>query len=218
MHAKSDLDGDGNQPTYRDHRATILCVVVALIVSLSPLQAQTPPAQDYVPLSVGGKATVFGKRIIAPSSLAKSAFMAGVNQYRNSPEEWGQGLAGYGRRYGHKLATRGIENGIGFLVAAPLHEDPRYFRSEAAGLLPRVRHALVYTVITRNDSGDREFSVWRFAGNYGSQFVSNAWRPERDTQVSETLLRGTVSIGYDAASNLFKEFWPDIRKHVFRRH
>jgi hypothetical protein len=81
-----------------------------------------------------------------------------------------------------------------------------------------VRHALAHTVITRNDSGGREFAVWRFAGNYGAQFVSNAWRPERYTGVSDTLGRGTVSIGYDAASNLFKEFWPDIRKHVLRRH
>src|SRR4030095_12761163 len=112
----------------------IVCAVFALILFVAPVRAQTPPDPAYAPLSVGGKAVVFGKRIIAPSALAKSAFMAGVNQYQNSPEEWGQGLGGYGRRYAHKLATRGFENGIGFLVAAPLHEDPRYFSSETTGL------------------------------------------------------------------------------------
>jgi hypothetical protein len=167
---------------------------------------------------VSEKATVFGKRIVGPSALAKSALTAGVNQYRDTPEEWGQGLAGYGRRYAHKLATRGVENGIGFLVAAPLHQDPRYFHSADTGLWPRVGHALASTIITRNDNGYRQVAVWRFAGNYGSQFVSNTWRPERQTNVSDTLVRGTVSIGYDAVSNMFKEFWPDIRKHVFRRH
>jgi hypothetical protein len=208
--------------TAKNHRyipsKAIVCAVFALMLSASPIQAQTPPIPDYVPLSVGEKAVVFGKRIIAPQSFAKSAVTAGINQYQNSPEEWGQGLAGYGRRYGHKLTTRGIESGIGLLAAASLHEDPRYFSSEEAGLWPRVRHALAHTVMTRNDSGGKEVSVWRFAGNYGSQFISNAWRPERETQVSETLLRGTISVGFDAASNLFKEFWPDIRKHVFRRH
>jgi len=167
---------------------------------------------------VSEKATVFGKRMVGPSALAKSAFTAGVNQYRDTPEEWGQGLAGYGRRYAHKLGTRGAENAIGFLVAAPLHQDPRYFHSEDTGLWPRVGHAVASSIITRNDNGDRQFAVWRFAGNYGSQFVSNTWRPERQTNVSDTLVRGTVSIGYDAVANLFKEFWPDIRKHVLQRH
>ena len=215
MQTKSCLDGYGARPY---HRASVLCSILALMLAVSPLQAQTATPPNYVPLSAGEKAAVFGKRIVAPSSLAKSAFMAGVNQYQDSPEEWGQGLAGFGRRYGHKLATRGIENGIGLLVAVPLHEDPRYVHAEDAGLWPRVRHALAYTALTRNDKGEREIAVWRFAGNYGSQFISNAWRPERQTQVSETLLRGTVSIGYDAASNLLKEFWPDIRRRLQRKH
>jgi hypothetical protein len=217
MHSRSNSQRSVDRHKHRRCGPIVLCAVIAFMLSLTPLWAQTPPAQNYVPLSVGEKAAVFGKRIIAPTSLAKSAVTAGINQYQDSPEEWGQGLAGYGRRYGHKLVTRGFENGIGLLVAVPLHQDPRYFPSEDVGAWPRLRHALAHTVITRNDRGDPEFSVWRFAGNYGSQFVSNAWRPERETQVSDTLRRGTVSIGYDAASNLLKEFWPEIRRHVFRR-
>src|SRR5262245_5092083 len=85
----------------------ITCAAFVLILAVSAVHAQTPPTPDYEPLSASEKAAVFGKRIIAPSSLAKSAVMAGINQYRDSPEEWGQGVAGYARRYGHKLATRG---------------------------------------------------------------------------------------------------------------
>jgi hypothetical protein len=185
-----------------------------MILSRGTLQAQieSPPAATETPLTTGKKAAVFGERTIAPSAFAKSAFTAGIAQWRNSPEEWEQGMAGYGRRFGHKIANRGIENAIGFLVAAPLHEDPRYFHAGNGGMWRRIGHALEYTLLTRNDEGHMEVSIWRLAGNYGAQFVSNAWRPERYSNVSDTLMRGTLSIGFDAATNVFKEFWPDIRR------
>ena len=195
----------------------LLIAGMSLLLGVSA-PAQTPLATDpYEPLQPSGKARVFGSRIISPASLGKSAFMAGINQIQDSPEEWGQGMAGYGRRYGHKIVTRGIENGIGFLASVTLGQDPRYFRSSESGFWHRSRHALLYTAMTRTDDGGRTPAFWRFAGNFGTQFVSNAWRPERHTQFSDTMVRGTVSIGYDAASNLVKEFWPDIRRKIFRR-
>ena len=179
--------------------------------------AQTPVANaPYEPLSVGAKGRVFGSRIVSPVSIGKSAFTAGLNQLQDKPEEWGQGMAGYGRRFAHKMGTRAAENGIGFLAAASLKQDPRFFRSDESGFWRRSRYALVNTVLTRTDDGGRAPAYWRFAGNYGSEFVSNAWRPDRQTNFSDTMIRSTVSVGYDAASNLIKEFWPDIRK-IFKR-
>jgi hypothetical protein len=202
------------------HLMVCAFLLIFTVAALHPAvsNGQTPLATDpYSPLLVADKAKVFGHRIVAPTSLAKSAVTAGINQWQNSPAEWGQGLAGYGRRYGHKVGTRAIENGIGFVTAAAMHEDPRYFRSAEGSFWGRVQYALKNTVMTRKDSGQQTIAVWRISGNYGAQFVSNAWRPDRYTQVSDTLGRGTVSIGYDAASNLLKEFWPDIRKRIFRR-
>jgi hypothetical protein len=188
-------------------------------VALHPamVAGQTPTASDpYVPLSVGEKAKVFGSRVIVPSAFAKSAFSAGIAQWRDSPHEWGQGMAGYGRRYGSRVGTRALENGIGFLTAAAVHEDPRYFFSGETGFWRRVHYAVETAVVTRTDSGNRTIALWRLSGNYGAQFVSNTWRPDRETHVSDTLIRGTISVGYDAASNVFKEFWPDIRRKVLR--
>ena len=196
-----------------------LGLVVLLSLLVAPmLHAQTPlTPKAYVPLSTGEKASVFGHRMIAPSAFAKTAFTAGIDQAKDSPEEWGQGMAGYGRRFAHKYTNRGMENAFGFLVAAPLHQDPRYFRAEESGLVHRVLHAARSSFITRTDSGGESLAAWRLAGNFGAQVVSNAWRPERQRTISDTLHRGTVSIGYDVISNLLKEFWPDIRQKVLRR-
>lgn len=171
----------------------------------------------YSPLGVKQKFYLFNYRTIQPSSFGKSAFTAGVAHLQDSPEEWGQGWDGFGRRYGHRLVNRGVENMIGFGVAAALRQDGRFFRRGEGGVGGRLWHAVAHTFVTRTDSGGRTFAVWRFAGNYGAQFVSNAWRPERQTDFGDTMLRGTISISYDAAANVFKEFWPDIRRRVFKR-
>jgi len=197
---------------------TFFVLSLAIAVYPATLNGQTPLATDpQVALSVKEKATFFGYRTIAPSSFAKTAFTSAIDQWRDSPPEWGQGMAGYARRYGDKTGTRAAENGIGLVAAAALHQDPRYFRSGETGFWRRTQYAVKATVLTRNDSGERSIAIWKFSANYGAQFVSNAWRPDRVTPVPDTLARGTVSMGYDAASNLFKEFWPDIRQRVFRR-
>lgn len=171
----------------------------------------------YSPLGLKEKFYLFNYRTIEPTSFGKSAFTAGIAHLQNSPEEWGQGWDALGHRYGHRLLNRGVENMIGFGVAAALHQDGRFYRRGEGAIGGRLGHALKQCFITRTDSGGRSFSVWRFAGNYGSQFVSNTWRPERQRGVGTTMLRGTISIGFDAGSNTFKEFWPDIRRRIFKR-
>jgi hypothetical protein len=183
---------------------------------LSSLQAQDP-SDSYVPLDTSEKAKVFGSRIISPHGFAASAFRAGWNHWENSPEEWEQGMEGYSRRLGHKMASKTAKNLIGFAAATVFREDPRYFPAEGSGFWKRSGHAIADVFTTRKDSGKRSISIWRFAGIYGSQFVSNTWRPAPDSQASDALVRGTISIGFDTAQTVFKEFWPDIRRTLFRR-
>ena len=171
----------------------------------------------YVPLTLKEKTYVFGWRTIVPSGFGKSILTAAIAHWQDSPEEWGQGMAGFGRRYGHRLLNRAAENAIGLGVTAALRQDPRYFRNPEASGGRRVLHALTQVVVTRTDGGGKTFAAWRFAGNYGGQFVSNTWRPERQRGFGDTMVRGSFSLGLDAASNVFKEFWPDIRRRVFKR-
>jgi len=171
----------------------------------------------YAPLTLKSKALLFGVRAVAPSAWIKSGLAAGFAQWRDSPEEWDQGAKGYGYRFGHRMANRGVESAIGFGVAAALRQDGRYFRNPEARVGRRMLHAVSQTFVTRTDSGGKTFSAWRFAGNYGAQFISNTWRPESDRDVGDTMLRGTISISYDAASNIFKEFWPDIKRKIFKK-
>ena len=171
----------------------------------------------YSPLGLKEKFYLFNYRTIEPSGFGKSAFAAGIAQLTDTPEEWGQGAAGYGRRFGHRMASKGVENMIGFGMAALLHEDGRYFRRGEGGIFERLGHSVAQTFVTRTDGGGRRVSIWRLTGNYGSEFVSNAWRPEGQKGPGDTMLRGTISLGYDVCANVFKEFWPDVKRRVFKR-
>ena len=77
-----------------------------------------------------------------PSGFGKSIVTAALAHWSDSPEEWGQGMAGFGRRYGHRILNRAVENAIGLGVTAALRQDPRYFRNPEASGGRRVLHAL----------------------------------------------------------------------------
>jgi len=198
-----------------------LAVTAAAIAAGAPAQNHWKVSPNveapYEPLGANEKAYLFGYRNVEATAWVKSAVTAGIAQWTDTPTEWGQGMEGYGKRYGHRVANRAVETAIGLGVALALREDARYFRRPTGTVKQRIVNAISQTVVTRTDGGAKTFPAWRLAGDYGGQFVTNLWRPDRETGAGDTMLRGTISLGYDAASNVFKEFWPDIRRKVFRR-
>jgi len=152
-----------------------------------------------------------------PAGLTSSVVYAGYLQEIDSPREWGQGGAGYGKRLGSTLAYSGVRNALGFGLDSALHEDPRYNRAGGTGWLRRTRHAIRGTILTRTDSGGETFAVWRFGSAYSAAFLSNQWRPDRVNTVSLSLSQGSTQIGFDLLANLGSEFWPDIRSRILRR-
>jgi hypothetical protein len=165
--------------------------------------------QSLEPLSVPAKLEYHAKSAFGPMSIVGDAAYAGILQAADAPLEWKQGAEAYGKRLGTMVAWSGIRNGLAFGLDATLHEDPRYYRSTDTGFWRRSGHALRGTMLTRTDSGGETLSVWRIGSAYGSAFLSNMWYPDR--------LQGSVTLGFDLALNLTKEFWPDIRTKVLRR-
>jgi hypothetical protein len=152
-----------------------------------------------------------------PEGLTSSIVYAGYLQEIDSPREWGQGGAGYGRRLGSTLAYSGVRNALGFGLDSALHQNPRYYRAGGTGLWRRTGHAIRGTILTRTDSGGETFATWRFGSAYSAAFLSNQWRPDRVNTASLSLSQGSTQIGFDLLANLGSEFWPDIRSRIFRR-
>ena len=192
-------------------------VRVALILAVSAAMPFTGFGQTPDPLSVTAKLEYHAKSAFGPMSIVGDAAYAGILQAADAPLEWKQGAEAYGKRLGTMVAWSGIRNGLAFGLDATMHQDPRYYRSTDTGFWRRSGHALRGTMLTRTDSGGETLSTWRIGSAYGSAFLSNMWYPDRLNNARLGFIQGSVTLGFDLALNLTKEFWPDIRTKVLRR-
>jgi hypothetical protein len=172
-------------------------------------------SQEPEPIGVRSKLSFHLTSAYGPTGIAESAVWAGYRQEIDSPREWGQGGAAYGKRFGSTLAYSGVRNLIGFGLDSSLHQDPRYYRSTDAGFWRRSKHAIRATILTRKDSGGETFAMWRFGSAYSAAFISNEWHPDRVNTVGLSLKQGSAQIGFDLLANVGSEFWPDVKRKIF---
>jgi len=174
-------------------------------------------AQALLPMDATDKLNFHLQKSVGPLAILGDAAYAGILQEADTPTEWGQGGRGYGKRLASTAACSGMHSAMAFGLDAALHEDPRYFRSAGGGFWRRTGHAFRGTILTRTDHGTETISVWRFGSAYGAAYLSNQWYPGRLNTVALGFAEGSLQIGFDLASNLASEFWPDIKRMVFRR-
>jgi hypothetical protein len=144
--------------------------------------------------------------------------VAGIRQAENSYPAFGQGAAGYGKRYGAAFADQAIGNiMVGAVFPSALKIDPRYFRMGKGGFRRRFFYAADRIFIARKDSGGHVFNVPEFLGNATAIGISNAYYPAQNRSVSSNLSGWGLQMAIDAFGNELKEFWPDIQKRYLKR-
>ena len=193
----------------RARRLLLTSVLGLLFVGLASAQ---PPEPD----TWQSKLSFHASAAYSPGSLVAAAAYTGFLQGIDFPTEWGQGASGYGKRLASELAYAGVRNTMGFALDTTLHEDPRYYRSNDTGFWRRTKHAFRGTILTHTDAGGETFAWWRFGSAYGATYVSNQWYPDRVNTVALDLSQGSTQIGFDFLANFGAEFWPDVKKKVFR--
>ena len=154
------------------------------------------------------------KTTAGPQTLLFSAASAGIGQARNAPSAWQQGMEGYGRRFGSSMAQRTVSGAIRLTAEMLLGEDSRYLPSKKPGIWPRVGDVLLHSIVVHTQSGKRGPPIGVLAGTFGGGLVSRSWHPAGHDRIRNGLLSGTYAFGYHVGANAFREFWPDIRKHL----
>src|SRR5262249_14300354 len=132
---------------------------------------------------------------------------------------YGQGAAGYGKRYGAAFADT-TSSGLfaNFLYPVILKEDPRYFRLGEGSGGHRFFYSLSRVLVCRTDSGHASFNFSNVLGAFSSGGLSNAYYPDEDRGAALTVSRSAIALAYGGAGNLFNEFWPDIHRKLFEKH
>jgi hypothetical protein len=139
--------------------------------------------------------------------------LAGISQAQNSEPGYGQGAAGYWKRYGATFADNADETfWTTAILPSLLHQDPRYYRLGKGGFLHRFGYAVSRQFITRSDLKHGQFNFSEIAGSAISAGISNAYHPAGDRTFANTMSVWWTQLGWDTVVGIAKEFWPDIRR------
>jgi hypothetical protein len=156
--------------------------------------------------------------VVDYSSFTWAGMLAGQAMILNSDPELGHGIAAYGRYY-WRTFTDGV-SGTFFteaIVPAMTHEDPRYYTMGHGGFFRRTGYAISRAFVTKTDSGGTSFNWSEVAGNGLEAALSNAYYPPQERGLSQTARNWGTQMESAVLNHVFQEFWPDIRKAIFRR-
>jgi hypothetical protein len=172
--------------------------------------------QPFDPLTRGAKLRYQLYQTFGPTALGRTTIIAAIDQWTNTPEEWGQGWDAYGRRFGSHTAVTLARRAIQFGVGTMRREDPRFFRSGESTVGRRIRNQLIQTVWVRSDSGGTTLAAGRILGVIAGTQVSRIWIPQSEEGFSYNLGRAGLVLATDIGTRVLREFWPDIRQRLRR--
>jgi hypothetical protein len=174
--------------------------------------------KDAVPLTAGQKYQLFFKSATDPWPFLLAAFLAGIDQADNSFPQYGQGLQGYGKRFGASYTDYFVGNFFGNAVlSSALHEDPRYYQKGTGSYLGRALWAASGTVWCKRDSGSWGPNYANVMGNMIGAAISNVYYPAPNRTVGGTLERGVSVTAQAIIGSEVIEFWPDMVRHHNRK-
>jgi hypothetical protein len=197
----------------------MMCRVVSTILLFQMAEAPVSATEDVhgAPPKRNFSKSRLVQRLVGKPALIRVGAATLYAHVRNSPHEWGRGLAGLGKRAGSAMGGHVVRGTVEYTVGTLLHEQLGYRRSEKEGFKPRLTHALLSTVITRKTTTGRTTpAVGRISGTLTSAMVSRLWMPVRLHTVSSGFASAGITMGVDTGANVVREFWPEIR-HPRRR-
>lgn len=190
------------------------------VFGVIPNNRTTSADIPYRPITARHKLYIAVKDSFDWPTYITGALFAGLYQLENSNPSFGQGTAGYFRRFGTASADQVIGNMMTEgVVPATFHQDPRYFQigPGVSTFKHRFWHALTATTVAPMDSGKKTFNFSEWGGNAIGVAISNSYYPDtRDAKDNVDKL--LIAVATDTFSNVAKEFWPDVKLWWKRKH
>lgn len=170
------------------------------------------------PLSVKDKFVLASQDSFDYSAFIVAGMLAGYSMATVQYREFHQGAAGYGRYYWHSFVDQAVGNYFTEAIVPSLtREDPRYYTLGRGGFVHRTGYAISRLVVTKTDTGGKNFNYSEIVGNAAGAALSNAYYPQFERTWGNTMSKWATQVGIDGIANILKEFWPDIRQKVFHQ-
>jgi hypothetical protein len=162
---------------------------------------------NAAPLKPKQKFRLALRTALDPITFFTPTTLAGIQQARNTYPDYGQGAAGYAKRYAADYGDLFIGRMLGSAVFPSLfHQDPRYFYQGTGTITSRTWHALSFAFICRGDNGRRQFNYSHILGNFAAGSISNLYRPADNRGIALTVQNALLHTTTNAFGNLAREF------------
>ncbi|HEY1897683.1 MAG TPA: hypothetical protein VGG62_15490 [Terracidiphilus sp.] len=172
-------------------------------------------ATNKTPFGTGDKFKLAVNNSVSLAAIGAAAVSAAYGQAVDTPEGYGQGAEGYGKRFGSGMARVASANLFGtFAIASVMHEDPRFYVRKGLSFGQTVKYSAVRIAITRSDSGKPVIDFAGLVGPLAGEFLANTYFPEGNRGVSDALIRYAADLGWKFGGNLLRQYWPSINRKL----
>ena len=132
--------------------------------------------RDAPALTSSEKFHLMAKSVVNPFEFVATGLQAALSQATDEFPEYGQGAAGYGKRYGASFADQASSQFFSnYFYPVLFKEDPRYFRLGEGTFRHRLMYSLAQEFSVIKDDRTRGFNFSNVLGAFTSGAISNAY-------------------------------------------
>src|ERR1700722_5153820 len=190
-------------------------------MAVAPLPPERKYAQTIEPgrqaqdLSGTDKVIFSFTEVARPITLLPALYSASYEQLFNTDPKYGHDAGAFGEKFGASMlrsaSVRVFSDGI---LAATLHQDPRYYRIAEGNIFHRGLLSARQALIRRSDDGTNQFNYSGIAGRAAAAALVVTYYPEPSVSGKVVGLTFATSIAPAAGGNLVLEFLPNIMRRV----
>ena len=170
--------------------------------------------RDPAPLTARQKFSLATRGTFDPVALIGVGLAAGMEQATNAYAGYGQGAAGYSKRYAAKFVDGRSSDFLTHAVfPALLHQDPRYYQGSGS-VKSRLLHAVSSAFLTRNDNGRRAPNYSYLLGNMCSGALSNLYYPQANRGPNLVFTNAAIGLSGRIGGNIVREFSKRLTTNV----
>jgi hypothetical protein len=159
------------------------------------------------PLTKKLKFELAWRSVMDPANVMFVGVVAGAQQAENAFPQYGQGMSGYGKRFGAGMADATVGTMLaGVMLPMVFRQDPRYYYKGSGSTAGRTWYALKTTVVCRGDNGRWQPAYANVLGSFGAGAVSGLYYPGGERGGMLALENGLSALAFDGFANVMQEF------------
>jgi hypothetical protein len=167
---------------------------------------------DAAPLPSKLKFQLAWKSVTDPISIVGAGFLAGIYQASDQLNGYGQGAAGYGKRFGAVYGDVFIGTFIdSAILPSVFHQDPRYFYRGPDASGSRFMYAIGNAVICKGDNKKYGVNYSAIVGSFITSGISQTYYPASDRGTGLYFQTALIRIAEGSVAGIFQEY---VVKHL----